>query len=348
MKPSTVLVTGAGGYLAGHCVEELLAQGYSVRGTMRAPTGSKGAELTARYDGAVELVAADLMSDDGWAAAVDGCEIVWHVASPAPVKVPKDKNELVRPAVDGTLRVLRAAAASGSVRRVVMTSSLDAVMQGHPHRHEPWSEADWSNTQNCLPYPLSKTLAERAAWDFVESQESGLELVTINPGAVLGPVQTPVVNTSTELVYQILARKVPAVPRIGLVVVDVRDVAAAHRLASEVAGAAGNRYLLAGEQIWMTDIADILAEELRPRGYRIPTRPMPNWAMRGIATVNPAARAALNYIGKMESVDDTKARRELGWTSRPVRDTVIATAESLLQFGIVGRSARDRVTPAAT
>lgn len=335
-----MLVTGAGGYLAGHCVNELLAHGYSVRGTVRSVARGKHlATLAARHGGTVELVAADLMSDDGWVNAVDGCEFVWHVASPAPVKVPKDENELIRPAVQGTLRVLKAAADAGTVRRVVMTSSMDAVMQGHPRRAQPWSASDWTNTEHCLPYPKSKTLAERAAWDFVAG--TSLELVTINPGAVLGPIQVPVVNTSVELVYQILGRKVPAVPRIGLSVVDVRDVAVAHRLATEVPDAAGNRYLLAGEQIRMTDIADILAEELRPRGYRIPTVRMPNWAMRVIAVVNPAARAALNYIGVMESIDDSVTRTQLGWSHRPVRDTVLDTAQSLIDLGVVPRSPGD-------
>lgn len=342
MTSGTVLVTGASGYLAGHCIEELVAHGYSVRGTVRSLSGTSAdhlERLAAQHGGTVALVQANLMSDDGWDDAVAGCDYIWHVASPAPVKVPRDEDELIRPAVDGTLRVLRAAARNGSVRRVVMTSSMDAVMQGHPRRAEPWTEQDWSNTDNCLPYPKSKTLAERAAWDFVA--ETALELVTINPGAVLGPVHVPVVNTSTEVVYQILGRKVPAVPRIGLAVVDVRDVAIAHRLAMEVPAAAGNRYLLAGEQIWMTDIADILAEELRPRGYRIPTVRMPNWAMWVIARVNPAARAALNYIGVMERVDDSRVRSELGWSSRPARDTVLATAQSLIDQGVIARSTRD-------
>lgn len=345
---ATVLVTGASGYVAGHCVEDLLAHGYSVRGTVRSTASSSCdhlKELAQRYNRDVELVSADLMSDGGWADAVAGCDVVYHTASPAPVKVPKDENDLIRPAVDGTLRVLRAAAASGSVRRVVMTSSIDAVMQGHPPQQHPWTEADWSVTEHCLPYPKSKTLAERAAWDFAAA--GSVELVTVNPGAVLGPIQRPVVNTSTEVVRQLLARKVPAVPKIGLAVVDVRDVAAAHRLAMVTPEAAGNRYLLAGEQMWMTDVADLLAEEYRPRGYRVPTHAMPYRLLWLVGRVNLAARAALDYVDVMESVDDAKVRRELGWTPRPGRDTVLETAESLITHGVVARSRAERLIRSA-
>jgi dihydroflavonol-4-reductase len=318
----TVLVTGASGYIAGHCVSDLAAHGYLVRGTVRDP--AKAAHLA----GLAELVTADLESDEGWAGAVAGCRYVLHVASPFPLADPADENELIRPAVQGTLRVLRACAASGTVKRVVLTSSVAAVRPTRPGPG-PLTEADWADTDGHDPYQQSKTLAERAAWDFVHANGRP-ELVVINPGLVLGPVQHAAAGTSLEPIRRLLARQLPGIPRLGWAIVDVRDVAAAHRLAIEHSAAAGNRYICAGPHVWMRDMATILATR-----YRVPTRPAPYWLLWLAARFDPDIRSVLGSVGQQELVSAAKAERELGWTMRPLTDTILDTAQSLVDRNLV-------------
>lgn len=324
-----VLVTGANGYIARHVVAELRSHGYLVRGTARRPV-----------DGLDDVVNADLSRDDGWAAAVAGCDYVMHVASPFPDGTPKSDDDLVRPAVDGTLRVLRAAEAAG-VKRVVMTSSVAAVVSGHTDSALR-TEADWSIVDRSPAYQKSKTLAERAAWDFART--SGVELVAINPGMVLGPLHEPKIGTSVQAVFQLLARKVPGSPKMGFALVDVRDVAIAHRLAMESPVAAGNRYIVAGDHTWMRDIAAVLAEEFNPRGYRVPTGGMPTWLLRLVAPFDKTIRLALGFVGRRELVSADKARSELGWTMRPLRDTIVDTANSLIELGLAPNPSKKKAT----
>jgi dihydroflavonol-4-reductase len=336
---TTVLVTGATGFIAGHCVQELLTHGYAVRGSVRSLATADVAHLraiAARTGGSLELVEARLDADDGWAEAVEGATFVWHVASPNPPEVPRHEDELIRPAVDGTLRVLRAAADSGTVRRVVLTSSIDAITRGHdPADTRVRTEADWSTLDHAGAYTKSKVYAERAAWDFV--QDRPLELVSVNPGLVLGPLLHAERTASVEVIRKLLARELPATPRIGFAVVDVRDVAAAHRLATEVPAAAGNRYICAGRHMWMGEMAAVLAAELGPRGYRIPTRRLPYWLMWAIGRFDKAVRLALTFADVTWAVSADKAAGELGWTMRPAERSVLDTADSLLEFGVVPR-----------
>ena len=334
----TVLVTGASGFIAGHCIEDLLRHGYAVRGTVRdLARTDKVAHLTAlagELGGRLDLVAARLDSDEGWAEAVAGCTYVLHVASPNPPAIPRDEDEVVRPAVEGTLRVLRAAAASGTVRRVVLTSSSSAVAGG---RREPASgrhtEEDWSDVEGLSPYEKSKTLAERAAWDLLK--DSPVDLVAVNPGLVLGPLQRAEVTTSLEAVQKLLDRSMPAVPRISWSIVDVRDVAVAHRLAMESPKAAGNRYIVAGPDIWMREMARTLAAEFGPRGFRVPTRGLPYWAMWVAARFDPTLRLALGFVGRPELLSSQKAIDELGWTMRPAEEVLRDTGQSLIDHGLV-------------
>ncbi|RSM86329.1 cinnamoyl-CoA reductase [Kibdelosporangium aridum] len=323
-----VLVTGASGFVAGHVIAELRAHGYQVRGTTRRPV-----------DGLDDTVTADLSRDEGWAAAVEGCDYVMHVASPFPNETPKSEDDLVRPAVDGTLRVLRAAADAG-VKRVVLTSSLSAVTSGH-HDQAVRTEADWSIVERIRAYPKSKTLAERAAWDF--SRKSGLALVSLNPGMVLGPLLSSTVGTSVQVVRRLMTRDVPASPKMGFAPVDVRDVATAHRLALETPAAAGNRYILAGEHMWMRDIAAVLAEEFNPLGYRVPTGTLPTLLVRLMARFDASIRPALDFVGRRELVSAEKAHRELGWTTRPLRDTILDTARSLIDLGLAPNPSKNSV-----
>ncbi len=346
MAAIQVLVTGATGYIAGHCVKELLHHGYAVRGSVRDLATADVAHLCAaaeRTGGSLELVEASLDADGGWAEAVAGCTYVWHVASPNPPSVPRHEDEIIRPAVDGTLRVLRAADAAGTVRRVIMTSSSDAITRGRAGGDSTvLTEADWSSVEHCGPYAKSKVFAERAAWDYVKDRS--LELVTINPGLVLGPLLHHERTTSVEVVRRLLGRDMPAVPRIGFAVVDVRDIAIAHRLAMLTPAAAGNRYICAGGNTWMGEIAGMLAEEFGPRGYKVPTRPLPYWLMWTIARFDPTIKLALGLVNRQQLVSAEKAGRELGWATRPIGESIVDTAESLLRYGVVDRAAADRST----
>ncbi|WP_330230846.1 aldehyde reductase [Nocardia sp. NBC_00508] len=335
-----VLVTGATGFVAGQVIAELLEHGYAVRATVRdlAATGKRAhlVELAERTGGELEFTRADLDRDDGWTAAVSGCTEVMHVASPFPTTPPDDERELIDTAVEGTLRVLRACAAVDGVRRVVLTSSTAAIAYGHA-ADAVRTEADWTVVERSAAYQKSKTLAERAAWDFVGKlpADDAFELVVVNPGMVLGPVRSAATSTSHEPVRRLLARDIPGTPRVGWAPVDVRDLAVAHRLALETPEAAGNRYICAGEHLWMGDMARVLAEEYGPRGFRVPTRQLPNWLVRSVAIFDKGVRLTVPTLGRTELLSAEKARRELGWTMRPVRESLLDTAESLLQHGIV-------------
>ncbi len=329
-----VLVTGATGFVAGHCIADLLAHGHSVRGTVRSLADPARVAHLRALGGDLELVEADLTDDRGWPAAAAGVDAVLHVASPIPAEPPRDEDELVRPAVGGTLRVLRASAAAG-VRRVVLTSSIAAINSGYPRGdRRTRTEADWSDVDHCTPYPKSKTLAERAAWRFA-ADHPDLELVTVNPGLVIGPIQHAAAGTSVSVVSRLLNREVPAVPRLGWAPVDVRDVATAHRLAMETPAAAGNRYICAGDNIWMTDIAAVLAEEFNPRGYRVPTARLPYWLMWTIARFDRSLRIGLEFADRAENVSAAKAAEELGWHPQPVRESIVDTADALIAHGLV-------------
>lgn len=342
-----VLVTGASGFLGGHVTREFLEHGYRVRGTVRSLANLRKVDhlraLGAKHEGRLELVEADLESDAGWAAAVAGCTFVEHVASPFPAKSPEDEQELVRPAVQGTLRVLRAAAAAGSVQRVVLTSSVAAIAYGHDRPESyVFTEDDWSVPERCEAYQKSKTLAERAAWDFVNNTPEGkhLQLATINPGFIAGPLSGPDIGTSGEVVGRLLRRELPACPRLGFATVDVRDVAIAHRLATEVAEAAGQRFLAAGDHLWMQDMARILAADLGPEGFRPPTGSLPYAVLWLASRFDASLKMVLPYIGKKEQVSHERAKRVLGWKPRPARETLVDMARSMVAAGLVPQPRR--------
>ncbi|WP_460703695.1 SDR family oxidoreductase, partial [Myceligenerans halotolerans] len=333
---STTLVTGATGFIAGHVIEELLTHDYRVRATVRSlHDPARTAHLRALADrtgGDLELVEADLLDDAGWPEAVDGCTSVLHMASPFPPAPPRDASTLVRPAVDGTLRVLRACAAAG-VGRVVVTSSIAAVSaRTGKNDDRVRDESDWADLDQATPYARSKTLAERAAWQFAD--EHALDVVAINPGLVLGPIQHPSAGTSVSTVRRLLGREVPAVPSMGFAPVDARDLATAHRRALETPQAAGQRYICAGPNVWLGEMAEILREEFGPRGYRVPTAPMPYWLLWALARFDREVRLALDYVDRPEHLRADKAVTELGLRMRPVRETLVDTGNSLIDHGL--------------
>lgn len=339
-----VLVTGASGFIAQHVILELLAAGYRVRGTLRNLHRADEVRTVLTNHGAVldrarfELVAADLTSDRGWPEAVRGARYVLHVASPLPTTPPKDDNELIVPARDGTLRVLAAAVAE-RVERVVLTSSVAAVLYGHARDgSRTYDESDWSQlTAEVGAYEKSKTIAERAAWDYLAElpAERRIELVTVNPGLVLGPLLAADFSTSGEVVRKLLKRELPGCPDIGWAVVDVRDVAAAELAAMTTPIAAGQRFVLAIEHASMLDIAKILDTTFRPRGYKVPTRRVPAWMLRLVSVWDRTARLAVQELGKRQDVSNRHAREVLGWRPRSLEDMVVSMGESMIEHGVV-------------
>jgi nucleoside-diphosphate-sugar epimerase len=338
---STVLVTGGSGFIGCHCIMQLLAAGYQVRTTVRNLKREKDVRGMLKAGGAepgdrLSFVVADLEQDAGWSEAVVGCEYVLHVASPLPASLPKHEDELIVPAREGTLRVLRAARDAG-VKRVVFTSSFAAIGYGHEPQEKPFSETDWTNlNSDVIPYVKSKALAERAAWDFMAKQGGNLEFSVINPVHVFGPVLGPDYSTSILLVQRLMDAAMPGCPRLYLGVVDVRDVADIHLRAMTNPAAKGERFLaVAGDFMSLVQIAKLLKSRLSPAAKRVPTRELPNWLVRIAALRDPAARLILPELGQYKNATNEKAKRVLGWTPRSNEDAILATAESLMRLGLL-------------
>jgi dihydroflavonol-4-reductase len=280
---------------------------------------------------------ADLESDEGWDGAVAGCAHVLHVASPFPAKQPRDEQALIRPAVEGTLRVLRAAAAA-NVERFVQTSSMVAVMYGHPRdRSAPYTEADWTQVEDpgVTPYAKSKTLAERAAREFAAGPGSGLHYSSVNPGLVLGPALDRDIGTSAEIIQLFLKGKYPGAPHMSIPCVDVRDVARMHRLAIESRAPSGGRYLGSADSLWLIEIARALRERLGDAARRVPTRELPDWLVKVVGLFDPAARLAVPELGKHVRVDNSLTRRTLGLEFIPAAEAAAAMARSLIELKLV-------------
>ena len=282
---------------------------------------------------ALSFTEADLLADAGWAAATAGCRYVLHVASPFPLGPPRHEDDLIIPAREGTLRVLRAARDSG-VERVVVTSSVAAIAYGHPPQQGPFDETSWSNldSPDVTAYARSKTLAERAAWDFVKTQGGPLELSTVNPVGVFGPVLGPDDASSVVLVQYMMTGRLPAFPRIQTGLVDVRDVADLHLRAMTSPAARGERFLaIADHYHSLLEIGKMLKDGMGAAAKRVPTREMPNLIVRvdrNLATILPE-------LGKTKNATGDKARHMLGWSPRSSQEAIVATAESLLRFGII-------------
>jgi dihydroflavonol-4-reductase len=334
----TVLVTGGSGFLGGWCVLELLRRGHRVRTTVRdlSRESEVRAALASRVDPGdrLSVLAADLMSDAGWDEAVDGCEYVLHVASPFPPSQPNDPDELIAPARDGTLRVLRASLEAG-VSRVVLTSSTAAVRNsGATRAPGPLTEEDWTDpaTPGLTPYVRSKTIAELAAWELVRERNAVDRLAVVNPGAILGPVLNDDLSYSLQAIERMLSG-LPAVPRLGFAFVDVRDVADLQIRAMAAPEAAGERFLAAGPFYWMSDVAQILRDRLGAAAAKVPRRTAPNFMVRAMARFDPGLRSVAGELGVEVAYSAEKARDRLGWSPRPIEETVVDCAESLIQVG---------------
>ncbi|OPA84018.1 epimerase [Pseudomonas fluorescens] len=343
-KPTWVLVTGGTGFIAQHCIIALLNQGYCVRTTLRSL--AREAEVRAHLrTGGVEAgdrlvaVRADLTEDRGWDEAVAGCTFVLHGASPTPSGDQASEEQWIKPAVEGNLRVLRAARQAG-VKRVVLTSAFGAIGVGHPPMHRPFNETDWSNLAAGLaPYQKSKTLSERAAWDFIAREGRGLELSAINPVAVLGPALGADYSHSIRIIQRLMDGQ-RGCPKINSCFVDVRDVADLHVRAMTHPAARGERFLAsAGESLWMKDVASVLKRRLTHAADKVSTRVLPNWLIRLLARGNPNLANMVPLLGVKLNASSDKAIHLLGWAPRSQEDAIVATAESLVRLGLLGHQA---------
>jgi dihydroflavonol-4-reductase len=340
MADDLVLVTGGTGFIAQHGILALLEAGYRVRTTIRTPSRQDEVRAYLKTGGAepgdrLSFAIADLGADAGWLEAAAGCAFVLHGASPTPSGDQVREDDWVRPAVDGNLRVLRSARDAG-VKRVVLTSAFGAVGMGHKPMARPFNETDWTELNGKVaPYQKSKTLSERAAWDFIASEGRGLELSAVNPTAVLGPALGPDYSHSIRLIKNLLDGG-PGCPKVNSGYVDVRDVADLHLRAMTQPAANGERFIaIAGESLWMIEVAQVLRAGLGAAASKVPTRELPNTLVRLAAQGNPVMKGILPFLGLKMNATSQKAIRLLGWAPRTAEEAIVASAESLVQLGLI-------------
>ncbi len=335
----TVLVTGGTGFVGLHAILQLLQKGYNVKTTVR-DLNRKSEVLEALKDIAtpdnLQFIKADLTKDDNWEQATANCTYVLHVASPMTAHTPKDENEIIRPAVDGTLRVLKAAKKAG-VKRVVITSNFGAVGYSHKDPNTVITEQEWTNpNQKGLPlYHRSKVLAERAAWDFMRDEGGDMELTVMNPVFILGPSLGPDLSGSFHMLELLLNGSMKAVPNINFNIIDVRDVADLHIRAMINPDAKGQRFIgMAGGTLSLPQMAALLKQKLPAISQKVSTRTLPDWVIRIAALFNAQAKAAASMLGVIRNVSNEKAKRILHW--QPIasnEEAVIAAADSMIKFG---------------
>jgi|SRR5579871_3744742 len=340
---STVAVTGGSGFIGSYVILRLLVDGHTVRATVRSLAREPEVRATleaggARPGGRLSFHAADLGSDAGWREAIGGCEFVQHIASPFPSGVPRHEDDLIVPAREGTLRVLRAAR-DARVRRVVLTSSFAAIGYGSKPRGKPFDETDWTQiSDDTAPYAKSKTLAEQAAWDFIVREGGGLQLAVVNPVLVLGPVLSLDFSTSIRMIQRMMNGGTPGCPKLCFGVVDVRDVADLHVSAMTHDRANGERFLaVAGDFLSVRDIALVLKRRMGAQARRVRAWEIPNWLVRLAVLRDPAVRLILPELGKRKNGTHGKATTLLGWSPQPSEECIVATAESLLRLELVRR-----------
>lgn len=332
-----VLVSGGSGYIAGFLIRQLAGEGWRINTTIRSL--GKEAALRERLGvpaDQLQVFAADLENDAGWAAAMAGCTHVAHLASPFPLTVPKNADELIVPAREGALRALRFARDAG-VRRFVMTSSAAAIAYGHDRSRTSFTEADWTNVDapGVQPYIQSKTIAERAARDWVAREGGGIEYCTVNPAAILGPVLGTDYAASIEIVKRLMDGSIPACPDIGFGIVDVRDVADLHVRALTAENMAGERFIASGTFLKMIDVARTLKSGMGLAARKVPTRRLPDFAVRLFALFDPAVRQLTGEIGKTRGMDASHAKAVLGWEARAPEETILETARTLIAQGVL-------------
>jgi nucleoside-diphosphate-sugar epimerase len=333
----TVLVTGGSGYLAGWCIVELVRRGYRVRTTVRSPAREPEVHsaVASQVDPAHHLSVhqADLLNDEHWDRIIEGCDYVLHVASPLPVSQPKDPDELIVPAREGTVRVVGTALEAG-VERIVLTSSTAAIRGGDEGR--PLDESVWTDlsSPDLTPYVQSKTIAEQAAWGLASESDARERIAAVNPTVILGPTLSDDTSASLEVIKRLL-KGMPAMPRLSFGFVDVRDIADLELRAMTSPEARGERFVANTKTMWMADVAQVLRERLGARASKVPTRIAPDLLVRGMALFDGGIRSFKSELGKRTEYHTTKAHDLLGWSPRPIDDTIVETAESLIDHGVV-------------
>jgi dihydroflavonol-4-reductase len=341
IKNETVLVTGGSGFVGSYCIIQLLKEGYTVRTTVRSLDKVNPLKATLLVGNAVNIVnlsffAADLTSDKGWDQAVDGCDYVLHVASPFPSREPEDENEIIMPARDGALRVLRAAKAA-KVKRVVLTSSFAAIGYSINPKNHVFTEEDWTDSTIKLPaYIKSKTIAERAAWDFMGKDPGAMELTVINPVGIFGPVLGKNFSSSIGMIVQLLSGKMPGTPQLSFGIVDVRDVADIHIKAMKDPAAKGQRFLATSDGMMsFPGIARILKADCNLPADKVPSKVLPNWVVKVSSWFKPELKPIVPQLGVVKTMSNAKAKSMLHWNPRPKETTIKETAESLVRLKIV-------------
>ncbi len=331
--PSTVVVTGASGFIGKHITKALLDGGYRVRATVRSDAKAAETRAAVGTDGdrgeRLEFVHLDLMSDEGWDTALVGTDALLHTASPFPLQQPKNPDELIRPAVDGTLRALTAATANG-VGRVVLTSSCVAIYNDELRPGETvYDETNWTPVDSPIatPYDLSKTLAERAAWEYVSTTDTAMSFSTVNPGVVLGAPLDDRYGTSLQLVERLLAGTDPMLPRVHMPIVDVLDVARLHVLSLQNDAANGERFAATSGALWFTEMAEIIKDEFPDS--KVKTRQAPDFMVRALALVMKELKTVTSRLGHTAEVSGAKAERTFGIELLPPRDAVVNAARAI-------------------
>lgn len=344
-SPESILVTGGSGYVASHLILQLLGAGHTVRTSIRTPDREehvreslRNAGLDAGAQDRLSFFVADLMKDDNWAKAMQGCIYVHHVASPFPSSMPKDEDDIIRPAREGTLRILKIARDSG-VKRVIVTSSFAAI--GYGYEELPvFTEENWSILDGKIPVPAyhkSKTLAEKAAWDFIERDGGELELTVLNPTGIFGPILSSDFSSSISIIQAMMTGNTPGCPHVSFGVVDVRDLADLHIRAMTSKEARGQRFIATCDNgpVALIDIANMIRKNRPEFAQKLPSRTLPNIVVRIVALFRPSLRLILPELGVDKQIRNDKAKKVLGWKPRSIEECILDTADSLVRHGIV-------------
>ena len=334
----TVLVTGGTGFIGLHCLQQLLDKGYKVRTTLRSESRKQEVMEAMKKHSSncenLEFFIADLLNDDGWKEAVEGSKYVLHVASPFFLGEPENEDVFIKPAVEGTLRVLKACA-DADVQKVVLTSSFAAVGYGHPREKEVYTEEDWSSVDGEIsPYAKSKTLAEKAAWDFVENLEESkkFNLTVINPVAVTGPMLTSDIGSSNDFLLKLISGSMPACPKIHMGYVDVRDVAKAHIFSMTEEKTNGERIIVSENEMFFAEVGKTLNEA----GFKkSPTKEMPNFLVKIMSLFVGELKTLLSALNRKGDIDKTKAKSFFKWDYISTEQSVTETAQQLQDMGLV-------------
>lgn len=338
---NVVLVTGASGYVGCHVTQQLLQAGYRVRGSVRDTKNEKKVKplhnLCPDAKHPLELVEADLMKPESWLEAVKGCSYVMHVASPFPTEAPKNDDDVIKPAVEGTLSVLKACAEAGGVKRIILTSSMAAIYGGVAEKDKIYDENDWIDTSHPGAYYRSKMLAEKAAWDYVKDlpEDKKFELVVMNPGLIMGPILTGTVGASIDIACQMLSKKMPMLPDVDFDIVDVRDVAAAHLKGMVLPEASGHRHPLSTKVMTFQDIAIVMSEEFKPQGYSVPTTVAPHFVMKIVAVFNSGVKLLIPALGQRHQTNNKRMLEVLKIEPRDTKDTIVDMCYDVIEMGLV-------------